>query len=263
MFDSLSLESVHYFLSLVIFGTIPSLIWLFYYLRKDSDKEPRRIIIQVFLLGAISTLWALFFEILFLKGLYTAGIECQDCNSLVPDFLGAVNFQLLSPVSFVVLLGLAFIEEFIKYAIVKARMLKDINFDAPVDPMIYLIIGALGFAAAENIGYIISSDPGSVFGILYFRFFTATFLHALASAIVGYFFALSLIHKKNHAIYIIIGLMLATSLHALFNLFVLLIEESDFAFLYLTGLLVFMYAYVSYMFRSIKKIHYNLQQINN
>jgi len=262
MFDSLSLESIHYFLSLIVLGTIPSLIWLFYYLRKDTDKEPRRIIIQVFLLGAISTLWALLAEILFLKGLYLLGVECTDCNGVVPDFLGAVNFKLLSAVSFVILLGLAFIEEFIKYAIVKARMIKDSNFDVPVDPMIYLIVGALGFAAAENVGYIISSDPDSVFGILYFRFFTATFLHALASAIVGYFFALSLIHMKNHFIYITIGLILATVLHAVFNLFVLLIEDSEFAFLYLTGLLVFMYLYVAYMFKSIKKIHYNLQEIN-
>jgi len=254
------LESIQYFSFLVFLGCIPSFVWLSYYLRKDDHKEPKTMLVEVFLIGAIATVWALAFEALFLKGLYAFGIECLECEGVIPDFLGAVNFQVLSAVSFVIFLGLAFIEEFAKYLMVKIRILKNRAFDEPVDAMIYLVVGALGFAAAENIGYIITSDTADIFGILYFRFLTATFLHALASAIVGFFFALSIIHKRNHLLYITGGLIIATIAHALFNVLVTMMEDSSFAIFYLIILLVFLWQSVAYLFSSIKKIHYNMQQ---
>ncbi len=259
------LESIQYFSLLVFLGSIPSVLWLSYYLHKDGHDEPKKILIQVFFLGAISTIWALVIEVLFLKELVALGIECNDCKGFIPNFLIAVNFQIFSTASFLILLGLAFIEEVAKYLIVKARVLKDKTFDEPVDAMIYLIVGALGFAAAENVGYIISSDPDDIFGILYFRFFTATFLHVAASAIVGYFFAISIIHKKNRFLFISLGLMIATIAHALFNLLVTLMEKWDFALLYLIILLIFLFRLVSYLFERIKKIHYHMQnqQITN
>lgn len=245
---------------LVALGTVPSLIWLFYYLSKDVDREPKKIILQVFLLGGLATIWALILESLYLEILLLLGFECESCKGLVPDFLGAANFQILSTASFIIIFGLAFIEEFLKYAVVKSRMLHDRNFDVPVDAMIYLIVSALGFAAAENIGYILS-DMENALGILYFRFLTATFLHALASAIVGYFFALSIIHKKSHFTYLSIGILSASFLHAMFNTLILLIESSDFAIIYLIILLITSYYAVSFLFKRIKTLHYNLQTI--
>ena len=168
------LEQIQYFSFLIFVGTIPSLIWLFYYIRKDEHKEPTKTLIQIFFLGALSTVFALLLEASFLKGLEAVGIECLGCEGLIPNFLGAVNFQILSTFSFVIFLGLAFIEEVSKYLVVKFRILKDKAFDEPVDAMIYLIVGALGFAAAENIGYIITANPEDVLGILYLRFFTLT-----------------------------------------------------------------------------------------
>ena len=256
------LESIQYFSILIVLGSIPSIIWLLYYLRKDDHKEPKKVLLQVFFLGAASTFFALIVEALFLKALLFFGIECKDCSEFIPDFLGAVNFQLLSVVSFTIFLGLAFIEEFSKYLFVKIRVIKDKAFDEPVDAMIYLVVGALGFAAAENIGYIATSDPNDIIGILYFRFFTATFLHVLASAIVGYFFALSIIHKKSHFVYLTIGLIIATIIHGQFNILVTLMETWNMAVLYLVLLLVFLSQVVSYLFYRIKKVHYNLQRSN-
>lgn len=257
MFNDSSFVNI---LILIVLGTVPSLIWLFYYLKQDTDKEPKKIILQVFLLGGVATLWALILESLYLEVLLLFGFKCETCEGLVPDFLGAANFQILSATSFVIIFGLAFIEEFLKYAVVKTRMLHDRNFDLPIDAMIYLIVSALGFAAVENIGYILA-DADNALGILYFRFLTATLLHALASAIVGYFFALSLIHKKNHFAYLSVGIISATMLHTAFNGLILLIESSDFAIIYLIVLLILSYYSVSFLFNRIKTLHYNLQTI--
>ncbi|MBI3671772.1 PrsW family intramembrane metalloprotease [Candidatus Azambacteria bacterium] len=253
------LESIQYFSMLVFLGFIPSLIWLSYYLYKDGHNEPKKVLMQVFFLGALSTLWALFFEAVFLRLLRDFGIECKDCDGAIPDFLSSADFKILSTVSFLIFFGLAFIEEFTKYLIVKARIIKEKTFDEPVDAMIYLVVGALGFAAAENIGYIITSDPSDILNVLYFRFFTATFLHAMASAIVGYFLALSIIHKKNHFLFISFGLVVATISHAMFNILVSLLEDSSLAILYLMVLLIFLFHFVSYLFERIKKIHYHMR----
>ena len=42
-------------------------------------------------------------------------------------------------------------EEVAKYLIIKIRILRDPEFDEPIDAMIYMIIAGLGFAALENI----------------------------------------------------------------------------------------------------------------
>ena len=40
----------------IIFGILPSLTWLFYYLRKDLHPESKKMILKVFLWGALSTI---------------------------------------------------------------------------------------------------------------------------------------------------------------------------------------------------------------
>ena len=47
----------------IIFGTLPSLIWLFYYLAKDLHPEPKKMILKVFLYGVIITIPAFFIQI--------------------------------------------------------------------------------------------------------------------------------------------------------------------------------------------------------
>jgi len=256
--------SIPYFLFLVFLGLAPSLIWLWYYLKKDDHKEPKKILFQVFILGGLSVALAFFAEYGYLRLLFSIGVECIGCEKVMPDYLGAINASTLGATSFIVLIGIAYIEEFLKYIVVKFRILKEKAFDEPVDAMIYLVVGALGFAAFENIGYILSADPSSVFSLTMARFITAILLHVLASALVGYFFALSIIHNKSRLYYITIGLILATIFHALFNLLIILMQDWNFASLYLLVLMISMWKVISYLFDRIKTKHYNMQrQINN
>ncbi len=89
--------------------------------------------------------------------------------------------------------------------------------------MIYMITAALGFAAVENTLFLFGVlDAGNVIsGITTgdLRFIGATLLHVTASGLVGFMIAIAYHHGKViKSIAIIVGLALAISLHAAFNL---------------------------------------------
>lgn len=127
-------------------------------------------------------------------------------------------------------LGVALIEEALKYLVVKKKVLKSAEFDEPIDAMLYMIIAALGFAALENILILFGLGPafflGKAISISAIRFLGATFLHALCSGLVGYFLALAIFETKNALKLISIGLGVAIFLHGLYNFAIMEIEGS-------------------------------------
>jgi RsiW-degrading membrane proteinase PrsW (M82 family) len=226
----------------LILASLPSLIWLAFYLRKDKHPEPSKMIIKIFILGIL---------IVPVAGLIEHGL-----------FFGLEKINLLGKIGILVV-GFAFIEETLKYFVVKFGVLKNPNFDEPIDAMIYLIIAALGFAAAENIYLLSQASPmqlpiATTVEFMATRFLGATFLHALASAIIGYFLAASLlITSKIRRFFVWGGLLGGTILHSVFNYIIILnsralitIAERN---LYLLILLVGMALIVSLMFKKINK----------
>jgi len=211
----------------ILLGLAPSVIWLAYYLRKDVHPEPRGMILKVFFWGMLLAPVAAIIEIML-----------SNVFDKLP-FQGTVNVLLWN------FLGIAFIEEYVKYFVVKWKVLRSREFDEPVDAMIYLVIAALGFAALENILILLSPlitnyfsslvsdvDPIANFGfsqafqLIVIRFWGATLLHTLASATLGFFLALSFYHKGRFKYLIFpVGVILATLLHGLFNYLILLIER--------------------------------------
>ncbi len=116
--------------------------------------------------------------------------------------------------------GAALIEEVVKFLAVQFVVIHNPEFDEPIDAMEYMIASALGFAAIENILVLFQSIPNGTAGTIqvwFYRFAGATFLHALSSAIVGYFLALSWFHNKHSEKLIPVGLLLATIVHFVFN----------------------------------------------
>ena len=200
-----------YFLYL-LFGVLPSLIWLSYYLRKDFHPESKNIILRVFLLGMGSAVFA-------------AGFENLIGSFLLEKFSDSETIHLFIQIAYI-FLGIAFVEEFVKYfavqnkyIIVKTALLKEKEFDEPVDAMIYMIVSALGFAAVENT-ILFFSENSAILETLFIsglRFSGATFLHALCSGIVGFFMALYFCQKTKRKYLIGLGLFSATCLHGLYN----------------------------------------------
>ncbi len=187
---------------ITILSLLPSFIWLLYYLRKDPHPEPKKIIIKLFLIGFLITPIAAIIEI------------------YGQHFLGGLVENII-----IIIMGGAFIEEFLKYLAARriiARNKKE--FDEPSDAMIYLITIALGFAASENIiilfsSYLNGESINQIIITITLRFWGATLLHTLSSGIIGYYIAQKYFYNKKYQL--TKGFIIATTLHAVFNYFII------------------------------------------
>lgn len=228
------------YLLYIIFGALPSVIWLLFYLRKDSNPESNQMVLKIFFYGMLMTLPAILLEmgiIRFVEGL-----------GLPLILLTLVN----------VFIGIALVEELLKYWVVRKNVLKNAEFDEPIDAVLYMIIAALGFAAAENILILFSLGPTFLFGnvlmVSLLRFWGATFLHALASGALGYFLALSILETKRRKLLLFSGIAIATLLHGLYN-FSIMELQGNLAYLFVPIIILIGLAIsLTFAFKRLKKI---------
>lgn len=185
----------------IILGLAPSIVWLLFYLRKDAHPEPKRKILKTFFWGAAAVIPAALIEQGIGRALFASS------GSLIKKIL-------------YVFLGIGLCEEGLKYLVVREKVLKDPEFNEPLDSMLYMIISALGFAALENLSFLwplFSFPILEALTITVFRFLGATFLHALCSGTLGFFLAFSFFQTENRGELLFFGLGIATLLHGLYN----------------------------------------------
>lgn len=232
----------------LFFGLTPSFVWLLFYLRKDSHPESNKMVLKIFFFGMAMTIIAAFVEIGIEKALDIINEPFNIFNGSASSFASSLSFIMYG------FLGIALVEEFFKYFVVREKVLKNPEFDEPVDAMLYMIISGLGFAALENI--LVLLPLGNFFietvYVSAIRFIGATFLHALCSATIGYFLALSLYETKKRYLLLSIGLAIATILHGVYNFSIIKSADNHY-FIYipiilLTGLALF----VSFGFKQLK-----------
>lgn len=224
---------------------LPPILWLLFYLREDRHPEPKRILILVFFGGMLSALLALAAECAWI---FTLSGSCG--TGIGPDIKPTLLF-----------LGIALIEEYVKYLPVKYLVLRRCqthqvcNLDEPVDAMIYMMTAALGFAALENVLFqipIFAQGFAPSLEVATNRFLGANLLHALSSGIVGFFLARAWFHAKRHH-FIALGVLIAALLHALFNYFILIREAIPQGTFYLIMLLATMAVMVFVDFERLKR----------
>ncbi|OHA16062.1 MAG: hypothetical protein A3H57_00735 [Candidatus Taylorbacteria bacterium RIFCSPLOWO2_02_FULL_43_11] len=180
-------------------GILPALLWLWFWLREDKmHPEPRRLLFLSFIGGMVAVALALPLE--------------KFAERMI------VNGTLI-------IIAWSLIEEILKLGAAYLGGLDRKDCDEPLDPMIYLITAALGFAAAENTLFLLSSvKEGFLDGMLTgnLRFIGASLLHVLCSALIGVFMALSF-YKKTYIkiIYLTVGIIAAVAAHFLFNYYVM------------------------------------------
>ena len=251
---------------LIIFGLLPSLIWLSYYLKKDVHPEPKRMVLKIFIYGMIITLPAAFIGItiseLLNKMSYflTISPSPEEINNLFNSStlsnMTNLNFSSLLFFFIYLLIGVALVEELLKYLVVRYRVLNNAEFDEPTDAMIYMIIAGLGFAALENVLYLFNPELitySDVFGVNIARFLGAVLLHALWSGTLGYFLALAICERKNALRLFLTGLSTAVLLHAIFN-YSIIFMRGWFRISIIFFIIISLALFVSLGFRKIKKM---------
>src|SRR3989344_8852184 len=232
----------------VILGFLPSLIWLAFYLRKDKHPEPNSMVIRVFICGILLAPLAIILEIglIWLLNPSVSPLTVLS-DGIENGFLKMILISAVIP---------AVVEEYLKYSVVKRKIVKNPEFDEPIDAMLYCVIAALGFAAVENLLILFRSPLmpiNEAIGTITLRFLGATFVHALASGFIGYWLALSLLEIKKRKRFIFTGLVLAIIFHAGYNyLIITAIEINKSAGFLVIILLAAMAAIVSYNFKKLK-----------
>jgi protease PrsW len=226
---------------LLLFALAPSLLWLVFYLRKDSHPEPNRMILKIFLAGMLSTIPAIYIET-FLEG-----------------FFSSFQFPEIIFLFIYFFIGVSLVEELLKYLVVRFGAFGTSSLDEPIDIVLYMIISALGFAAFENVLLLFKLTtlypPSEIFFINIVRFMQAILLHALVSGLFGYAIALSFLQKKRRKLLFSTGLFIAVSLHGLFNLYIFTIGEQNLTLLFLPVIpLLFLSVVLSFAFRHLKKV---------
>ena len=195
----------------IALGLLPSLIWLSYYLKKDIHPEPKKLILDVFILGSLASIPAIIVEL--------------AARWLLEGMTLSSSLKLLIYCFIIV----AVTEESMKYLVVRFSIIKNPAFDEPVDGMIYMISSALGFAAIENILSLFSLSPPflieKTIATITVRFFGSTFLHTLTSGIVGYFLGVSFFKKRKSKYLIPIGLTIAIFLHGLYDYSIIVVPD--------------------------------------
>lgn len=235
--------------SYIILGFLPSVIWLLFYLRKDKHPEPNSMVLKIFIWGMLLAPLAILLE----AGLIWLVNPTENPLRLLSIGEKENFFKILLMAALIP----ALVEEYLKYSIVKSKVLKSPEFDEPLDVMLYCIIAALGFAAVENLLILFQSPLlpiGQAFQTTVFRFLGATFVHALASGMVGYYLAMGLLRSSQRQKFIIQGLLLAIIFHACYNSFIIAATQiNKIALLPIVIILILMATLVSYFFSRLKK----------
>lgn len=182
-------------------GILPALLWLTFWLRQDKKRpEPKGRLAETFLAGMIAV-------------------------PLVVPFQHIV-YSYYPVLGFMPFLIWAIIEELFKFIAVYFTALRSKDDDEPLDPLVYMITGALGFAALENALFIyrplIEDNIAIALATGGLRFVGASLLHVMASGAVGIFLGIAFFKSRGKKfLYGLVGLIGAISFHTAFNMFIL------------------------------------------
>ncbi len=159
-------------------------ILLFIYSKDRYEPEPLHLVIGIFFLGCLSVIPAALLEAPFPDGTFTSSV--------------------VAPV----------VEESCKFLVVYLFIWRRREFSEPVDGFIYAAAASLGFAAVENIFYVL--DGGLGVGIL--RAFLSVPGHVIFSCVWGAALGIAKFRPAKQQPGIILGGLLgAMLLHGIFN----------------------------------------------
>ena len=156
-------------LELLAVASAPSLaLFLFFYLRDKYEREPLWLLFRGFWLGALMVIPAGLIEMLLLEQVL------PEPGDLVTLFVE-------------VILAVALVEEGLKLLVLRFYLYPKPAFNEPYDGIMYAVIVSLGFAFAENVGYVF--NYGLAVGVG--RGLLAVPMHALVAVFMGYHLAQS------------------------------------------------------------------------
>lgn len=166
---------------------------VFIYWRDKFNREPLRLLMVSFFLGAVACIPAALIEI--------------ALEELVQPVQYGLLGLFISAFFFV-----ALVEEGWKFFFTEFYGYRKDAFDEPYDGITYAVMVSLGFATLENILYVIQGGVS----VALWRMFTAVPAHVTFGVVMGYFMGLAKFKNNSRALKIT-GLCAAVFLHGLYD----------------------------------------------
>ena len=234
----------------LLLALVPSVLIGWYLYKKDANKEPKSLLIKLFL-GGIGSAF-LTFVLSSIANSYIPGI--------VPTLDGSVEYNIVG-LFIRVMIGVALIEEFSKWFFSYYLGYKSPEFDEVYDIILYCGFVALGFATFENILYVFTSDNTIQVALL--RAITAVPGHVCDAILMGYYLGIAKqyemagnleLRKKN----LILSVAIPMVTHGIYDF--LIMSGSGLLIVIWFGFLVFMYIYAMKKLKEVSKTRKTVYQ---
>ena len=216
---------------MIFWAMSPAILIVVYFFLRDRFKEPPRIVIYTFILGVLSCIpigFVNFYLDSYGYSLYTS----QFAHDFYTHMLRA-----------------AFHEELYKFLILFYFCSRHTEFNEPMDAVVYGIAVSLGYAAYENIGYVMAHEHfGYTWQYMAKIRVLPTIMHGTNGVIMGLLLSKVLFIHRNHT-KLILALLIPVLFHGFYNL----------SITYLPGIsILLLIFFVVYMFTLVRRIR-NLQ----
>jgi protease PrsW len=170
-------------------------IILLVYFKDKYEREPFSLLLKCFLLGILTIIPAIIIEL--------AAGRLDPSNTSNPGSIFIYAFFIV---------GLS--EEGSKFLLLRIYPYRSKNFNEPFDGIVYSVVISMGFAAAENIFYVLEGGMG----VALLRMVTAVPGHAAFGVLMGFYVGMAKF-KKNHFAYLLLGLFVAMVAHGFYDWF--------------------------------------------
>ena len=181
----------------------PVAVFMIIIYRKDTEREPKSLLVKCFLGGCVITIPVVF------VGLFLDGFNVFN-SAAMSSFYDA----------FVVA---ATVEEGFKFLFLYLIIRKRNEFDQHFDGIVYAVFVSLGFAFVENVLYV--AEYG--FGTAVLRAVLAVPAHGLFGVCMGYFFAHAKFSPKYRTVLLFLSFLIPMLLHGLYDFLLMYLDAID------------------------------------
>jgi len=152
---------------------LPAIVLLaFIYMQDTYEKEPISLLARIFVYGIVSAIPAIILEIILGKII-----------TLIFGGSGILYYLVDA------MLGVAVVEEFVKFMAAYLPTWDNKHFNYKFDGIVYCVAASMGFAAIENVTYLIDSSSVLSSGIQ--RALLAIPAHGMCAIFMGYYYGLA------------------------------------------------------------------------
>jgi protease PrsW len=187
-------------MTILLASLAPVLIILLYiYFRDKYDKEPIGLLIKALVVGAAIVIPVIFVERLLIELMPRSG-RIGEAAYLAFVVAGST-------------------EELFKFLALYLIVWKSPSFNEKFDGIVYAVFVSLGFAAIENVIYVV--EGGMQTAVI--RSLTAVPAHAIFGITMGYYLGIAHMYKELRSKYLFRALLVPIILHGFYD-FILMVE---------------------------------------